>query len=344
MGINLKDIIIKKEVSFDDLKGKILVIDSFNILYQFLATIRQRDGTLLMDSKGRITSHLNGLFYRTLSMLQKGLKPAFVFDGKPPDLKYKEHERRTKLKQEAQKKFEEAKEKKDIEGMKKFAQRTSKLTKDMIKEAKELVGAMGLPVIQAPSEGETQASHIVKKGEAFAVVSQDYDSLLSGAPRLIQNLTVSERKKKPGKLTFETIKPEILELDTNLNNLGIDNDQLIALAMLVGTDYNPSGVKGIGPKNALKLVKQHGKDFDKLFEEVKFEESCGISWTEVYYTIKKMPTTNDYKLEFANLDEVKIKKLLVDKFDFSEERVENQLAKLRKKLKSKQQKGLTEWF
>jgi flap endonuclease-1 len=344
MGINLKDIIIKKEVSFDDLKGKVLVIDSFNVLYQFLATIRQADGTPLMDSKGHITSHLNGLFYRTTKLLQYNIRPAFVFDGKSPALKHREKERRQQIKQEAKLKYEEAKEKEDIDAMKKYAQRTMTLNQEMVEQAKELIAALGLPVIQAPSEGEAQAAYIVKKGDAFAVVSQDYDSLLSGASRLIQNLTVSERKKLPGKLSFATIKPEIIELDENLNNLGINNDQLIALAMLVGTDYNPGGVKGIGPKNAIKLVKQYKKDFSSLFTSVKFEESCGIGWEEVYNTFKKMPVIDEYSLSFRNLDEEKIKKLLVDKFDFSEERVESQLEKLRKGLESKKQKGLKEWF
>jgi len=181
MGINFKDIIVKKEVSFDDLKNKILVIDSFNILYQFLATIRQADGTPLMDSKGRITSHLNGLFYRTTKMMQCSIKPAFVFDGKSPELKHREHERRQGLKKEAQKKFDEAKEKEDTEAMRKYAQRAMSLSREMVDQAKELILALGLPVIQAPSEGEAQAAYIVKKNDAFAVVSQDYDSLLSGA-------------------------------------------------------------------------------------------------------------------------------------------------------------------
>lgn len=344
MGTNLTYVIIKKEVSFEQLKDKKLAVDSFNILYQFLSTIRQRDGMPLMNSEGKITSHLNGLFYRTTKMLQKGLKPVFVFDGKPPELKRKERERRMKLKEEAQAKFEEAKKKEDVDAMKKYSQRTSKLTGEIIEEAKELVQAMGLPVVQAPSEGESQAAAMVKKGDVFAVVSQDYDSLLSGASRLIQNLTVSERKKKPGKLSFSVVKPQMIELEPNLNELGIDNDQLIALSMLVGTDYNIGGVKGIGPKNALKLVKQHGKDFDNLFEEVRFEEKCGVEWTEVYYTIKKMPITEDYKLEWKELDEDRIKKILVEKCDFSEERVDNQLAKLVKNAKEKQQKGLNEWF
>jgi flap endonuclease-1 len=344
MGINLRDIIIKKEVSFEDLKSKVLVIDSFNVLYQFLATIRQQDGTPLMDSKGSITSHLNGLFYRTTKMLQYGIKPAFVFDGKSPALKHKEKERRQQIKHEARIKYEEAKEKEDIDAMKKYAQRTMTLTPNMVDQAKELIQALGLPVIQAPSEGEAQAAYIVKSGKAFAVVSQDYDSLLSGASRLIQNLTVSERKKLPGKLSFATIKPEMIELDENLNNLGIDRDQLIAVAMLIGTDYNPGGVKGIGPKNALKLIKQYKKDFPSLFASVKFNESCGVSWEDVYNTFKQMPVTDDYNLDFKDINEKKVKEILVNKADFSEERVDNQLEKLQKGLESKKQKGLGEWF
>jgi flap endonuclease-1 len=344
MGINLKDIIIKKEVSFDCLKGKVLVIDSFNILYQFLATIRQQDGTLLMDSKGNVTSHLNGLFYRTTKLLQYNIRPAFVFDGKSPALKHREKERRQQLKQEAKLKYEEAKEKEDIDAMKKYSQRTMTLNQDMVEQAKELIAALGLPVIQAPSEGEAQAAHIVKRGDAFAVVSQDYDSLLSGASRLIQNLTVSERKKLPGKFSFTAVKPEIIELDENLNNLGLDNDQLIALAMLIGTDYNPGGVKGIGPKNALKLVRQYKKDFNSLFASVRFEESCGVSWEDVYDTFKKMPVTDGYDLDFKNIDEKKIRQILVDKADFSEERINSQLEKLQKGLESKKQKALGEWF
>jgi flap endonuclease-1 len=344
MGINLKEIIIKKEVSFEDLKDKILVIDSFNILYQFLATIRQMDGTSLMDSKGRITSHINGLFYRTTKLMQHNIKPVFVFDGKSPALKHKEKERRQQIKQEAKIKYEEAKEKEDIDAMKKYAQRTMTLTPEMIEQAKELVKALGLPYIQAPSEGESQAAHIVKKGEAFAVVSQDYDSLISGTPKLIQNLTVSERKKLPGKLSFATVKPELIELSENLNSLGVDNDQLIAVAMLIGTDYNVGGVKGIGPKNALKLVKQYGKDFDSLFSHVKFEESCGLEWKEIYNTIKNIPVTDNYCIDFKGIDEETVRSLLVEKFDFSEERVNAQLEKLSKSNKSKQQKGLGEWF
>ena len=188
MGTNLKDLIEFKEITFDELKNKIVVIDTFNMLYQFLSNIRQRDGSLLKDSKGNVTSHLTGLLGRTIKFLEMGLKPAFVFDGVPPKLKQQERKRRKELKQVAKIQYNQAKAKGNIEDMKKYASRTSRLTTEMINEAKDLVNALGCPVIQAPSEGEAQAAYIVNQGEAFAVVSEDYDSLLYGAKRILKNL------------------------------------------------------------------------------------------------------------------------------------------------------------
>ena len=190
MGVNLKDLIVKKEVSIQDLAGKKVVVDGNNILYQFLATIRQQDGTPLMDSKGNITSHLNGLFYRTTKLMQSGIKPCFVFDGKAPDLKFAERERRAGLKKEAAKLYEDAKSREDVDDMKKYGMRTSRLTKEMIAEAAELLDALGLPVVFAPSEGEAQAAYMAKQGDVYAEISQDYDCLLFGVPRMIQNLTI----------------------------------------------------------------------------------------------------------------------------------------------------------
>jgi len=344
MGVAIIDILKTKELSFEELKNKKIAIDAFNILYQFLSTIRQRDGSLLTDSNGNITSHLVGLFARTTNLMEKGIKLAFVFDGEVPELKEEERERRKAIKQEAQRKYELAVEKKDIEAMKKFAARTSVLTKEMVQEAKDLISALGLPVIQAPSEGEAQASFMVKKNKAFAVVSQDVDALIFGAPLLIRNLSISGRRKKADSLSYATVKPELIDLSENLNILGIDQDQLIVLGMLVGTDYNKGGIKGIGPKNALKLVKNYKKDFDELFKQVKWNEYFNFGWKDVYYLIKKMKVTDNYKLRWEELDVEKIIKLLVEKHDFSRERVEKGLAKLLKNNKSKQQKGLKDFF
>ena len=344
MGIAFKDIIVAKEIAIEDLKGKVLAVDSYNVLYQFLTTIRARDGTVLMDSKGDVTSHLVGLFNRTTKLMSEGLKLAFVFDGKPPKLKEKERERRKELKIEAGKLYEEAKKKEDIEGMKKYAARTSRLDKDMVEEAKKVIEALGLPVVQAPSEGEAQAAHIVREGKAFAAVSQDFDSLIHGAPKLVRNLSIAGKRKKANQLAYETVKPEIIDLSENLNNLSIDQEQLIAVALLVGTDYNPGGVKGIGPKNALKLVRNYGKDFDKMFLEAKWKEHFDFPWTEAYYLINNMPVSNDFKLEWKGIDKERLMKILIDKHDFSEERVNSALEKLEKEKEEKKQKGLTDFF
>ena len=344
MGIAFKDLLVSKELSIDELKDKVLVVDSYNLLYQFITTIRSRDGSLLTDSKGNVTSHLIGVFSRTAKLLEKGLKLAFVFDGKPPKLKDVEREKRKTLKIEAEKKYQEALKEKDEEGMKKYASRTSRLTLEMVEEAKKLISAFGLPVVQAPSEGEAQAAYMSKKEDVFGVVSQDFDSLIHQAPKLIRNLSITGKRKLSSRLKYESVKPEIIDLAENLNHLGIDQNQLIALAMLIGTDYNPGGIKGIGPKNALKLVKKHKSDFDSLFKEVKWKESFDFDWEEVYYLIKKMPVTDDYELKWKDINIEEIKRLLVKDHDFSEERVSKTLEKLSKKEESKKQKGLGEFF
>ena len=195
MGLNIRDIVPRKEISFESLNGKIIAVDAFNTLYQFLSSIRQYDGSSLQDSKGRITSHLSGLFYRNIALLSDEIKLIYVFDGKPPALKYKTHEARREAKDEAREKYEKAKSEEDIEGMGKYSRQLAYLTGEMIEESKELLEAMGIAVVQGAGEGEAQAAWLAKNNEAYAVASQDYDSLLFGAPRLIQNLTMAKTRK-----------------------------------------------------------------------------------------------------------------------------------------------------
>ncbi|RLE46145.1 flap endonuclease-1 [Candidatus Woesearchaeota archaeon] len=344
MGVAIVDLLKTRELNFNDLKNKVVAIDAFNVLYQFLTTIRQADGTLLKDSNGNITSHIVGLFARTTNLMSKGIKLVFVFDGETPDLKKQERERRIELKKEAKKKYEIAKQREDIEDMKKYASRTTKLTPEMVNEAKELLSALGLPIVQAPSEGEAQASYMVRQGDVYATVSQDIDSLLFGSPRLIRNLTISSRRKLAGRLSYTAVKPEIISLTDTLNELGIDQKQLIVLGMLVGTDFNVGGIKGIGPKKALALVREHKHDFDTLFKEAKWDEFFDFSWEIVYDFFENVPVTEDYKLEWNMPDVDRLKRLLVDGFEFSEERVDNTLAKFLKEKEKHQQKGLNEFF
>jgi len=342
MGIALKDLIIGEEIGLEDLKGKVLAVDSYNMLYQFLTTIRGRDGTLLMDSSGNITSHLVGLFSRVTKLMQQGMKLVFVFDGKAPDLKKKERERRKELKIAAAKEYDAAVKREDIDAMKKYASRMTRLTPDLVDEAKLLIKSLGLPIVDAPSEGEAQAAYMVKKGDCYASVSQDFDSLVHQTPLLVKNLSIAGKRKKTNKLSYETVKPELINLADNLNNLGIDQDQLIALAILVGTDYNIGGVKGIGPKKAINLVKEYGNDFDAMFKSQKWE--FDFPWTDVFYTIKKMPMVDDYNISFGDVHIDKLKELLVEKHDFSMERVNGTIDKLMKQAEEKKQKGLGDFF
>ena len=344
MGVALTELLLIKKIELEFLQNKVLVVDAPMWLYQFLSSIRQRDGTLLMDSKGDVTSHLTGLFTRVSNLIENNIKLAFVFDGEPPKLKHLTLEKRKEIKIEAEKKFEKAKEKEDLELMKKYAARTSRLTIEMIDEAKKLVEAFGLPVIEAPSEAEAQASLIVKNNDAFALATNDADALLFEAPRIVRNLNMAGKKKKINTLSYETIKPDFIVLEENLKHLGIKQEQLIALAMLIGTDYNNGGIKGIGPKTALKLVKEYKTNLEALFKEVKWGNFFDFSWEVVFDLIKNMPVDGHYHLKWKEVDEEKIMKLLVDKHDFSEERVKNQIEDLVEGNKKKNQKGLGEFF
>ena len=334
MGIKFGGIINKKEISFDDLNKKKIVIDASNMLYQFISSIRQPDGTPLTDSKGKVTSHLQGTFYRLGNLIQKGCLIAVCFDGKPPLLKIHEQEQREYRKQLAERKLARAQEDGDEESMLKYSKQTSRLTFEMCNETKELIKAMGLPVIQSPSESDAQISFMCERGDVDYVASSDHDCLLYGCPKLLLNLTVSQKRKVRN--IYVKTNPELIELKEVLDSLQINQDQLIALAIMIGTDYDP-GIKGIGPKTALKLVKQN-KDFDKLFKEL----APDFDWKKIYATFKSMPIIKNYQLRWLEPDPEKIKKILVDEHDFSEERVDNMLEKLSKK--EKNQKGLSSFL
>lgn len=345
MGLQFKELVIKKEISISYLKGKILAVDSMNLLYQFLTTIRGIDGSPLTDNQGHVTSHLIGLFSRTTHLMEKGLKLAFVFDGKAPEIKQKTWEKRTSIKHEASLKLKEAEESGNIQDMKKFASRTAILTKEMIEESKKLILALGCPIIQAPSEGEAQATHLVKTGHAYASVSQDYDNLIFGCPTLIRNLSIEGKRKKAGKFGYQKINPEIILLKEVLDHLQLSLDQLIIVAILVGTDYNPGGVKGIGPKNAIKLVKEFKDDFEALLQKVEWKKHYpDLGWKELFDTIKNIPVTNDYKLEWKSINEKAVIQLLVEEHNFSLERVQGKLDDLKKTQAPMAQKGLNSFF
>jgi len=324
MGLQIGDIIVKKEIQFSDLKAKTIFVDAFNAIYQFLTTIRQPDGTPLKDSNGNITSHLSGLFYRNLKLITEGMKLVYVFDGEAPDLKGKTKEKRLQARKLAKEKYEKAVSEEDVEAMGKYARSEVHLDEKKIKESKELLEAMGIAVVQAPGEGEAQASYLVEQGLGYAVASQDYDCLMFKTPLLIQNLSMSRKRKTIS--GYREVFPQIIKLDEVLKGLEINQEQLICLGILCGTDYNPGGVKGIGPKKSLKIVREF-KTKEKIFNVIgkdKYEKyEINFVWEDIYNEIAEPNVKKDVKIEFPKVDKDKIKEVLL-KYEFSENRIDNQ--------------------
>ena len=343
MGVNLRKLVPKTKVDLKSLSGKSIAIDAYNALYQFLAIIRQPDGTPLKDSTGRITSHLSGLFYRTANLVEMEIKVVYVFDGVPPALKEVEIKRRTKVKAEALIKYERALQEGRIEEARTYAQMTSRLKDYMAEDSKRLLTQMGVPWVQAPSEGEAQAAHLAKKGDTNYCASQDYDSLLFGAPTLLRNVTISGRRKLPRKPVYVEVVPEIIELDQLLKELNVTREQLIDIGILVGTDFNPEGVKGIGPKTALKLIKQYGS-LEKLLPTLK-EAEIAVEPQRIREIFLNPKVTDNYKLTWREPDIEGVVDFLCRERDFSEERVRKALKKMTEGLrKAKGKVTLEKWF
>jgi len=337
MGVDIGDLFKKETITIHDLQNRVIAIDAHNVLHQFLAIIRQRDGTLLKDSKGQITSHLSGLFYRTANLIEAKIKPVYVFDGEPHKLKARTLQQRRERKEQAEKDWEEALKKGDLEKARSKAQQTSRITDEIIQQSIELLDALGIPHVNAPSEGEAQASYMVKKGDAYAVGSQDFDCLLFGTPILIRNLTSSGRRKLPNKKSYVKVTPELIRLKPVLKSLNIIQKQLVDMAILIGTDYN-EGVKGYGSKKSLKLIKQAGNVENALATVGSSDPPTIQEIKEIREIFLHPKVTDDYSLRWSKTDKDAVIKILCDKHHFSEGRIEpiiNKFSKIEDMIKQK---------
>jgi flap endonuclease-1 len=286
MGVKFRDIVSPESIKFEQLENKIVALDAANIIYQFLSSIRQADGTPLKDQNGNITSHFSGILYRTSSLIDKGIKPIYIFDGTSDILKKGTQDKRREVKEESQKQWDKALEEGRIEDARKYAKRSSRMSREIIEGSKKLLELMGVPYIQAKGEGEAQASYMVERGDAWAVGSQDYDCILFGAPRMVRNLTITG-----GKANLE-----IINLEKVLKDLEITREQLVDIAILVGTDFN-MGVKGIGAKTGLKLIKEHDNIFNVLEkQDIQLEVEPEIL-RDIFL---KHEVVSDYKLQWSS--------------------------------------------
>ncbi|KZX13922.1 flap endonuclease-1 [Methanobrevibacter oralis] len=327
MGVKLKDIIKAESINFKDLEGRTVSIDAFNTLYQFLSTIRQQDGRPLTDENGNITSHLSGILYRNSSMIEKGIKPIYVFDGTPTDLKRETIAKRREIRDESEKIYKEALARNDTKTASKYAKRSSKLSPDIIESSKKLLTLMGIPYIEAKGEGEAQAAYLVSKGDAWAVASQDYDCLLFGAKRVIRNLAVNSNL---GNL-------EYYELKKVLSSLNITQEELIDMGILIGTDFC-EGLKGVGAKTALKLAKNN--QLKEKIAELQKETTHDLK--EVHDIFLNHEVNTDYKIKFEKVKQDKLIEFLCYEHGFSQDRVIKASDKL--KNLSSNQGSLDAWF
>ncbi len=342
MGVQLADLIKSKPLQFKELAGKKVAIDAMNSLYQFLSIIRQPTGEPLKDSSGRVTSHLSGLLYRNVNLMDFGILPVYVFDGRPPGLKEGVVKDRIEIRTKAEKKWKEALSAGDLETARSFAQQASRLSGDMIHDSKMLLEYMGIPTVQAFTEGEAQAAYMTSRGDVWATGSQDYDSLLFGAHRLARNLTISGKRKIPRKNIYVDVVPEIFHLDKVLEEIKIDREQLIELSILIGTDYNPGGVEGIGPKKAYKCIKEFGSAKKALMDKGIHPD---FDIDEIKELFLKPKITEDYDLNWNAPDIDKAVRFLCDERDFSIERVEKALQRLETSIKEVgSQSSLDGWF
>jgi len=348
MGVKINELVneVKQTITFENLFKKDIAIDAFNTIYQFLAIIRQRDGTPLKDYQGKITSHLSGLFYRSINFLEHNIKPIYVFDGMPSELKLDTIRERKKIKAEAHKKMVEAQDAEDFKEAKKFAQLTSKLDESMVEESKKLIESMGIPIIQATSEGEAQSAYMVEAGDAWACASQDYDTLLFGGKRLVRNFAISRSRKV--KDTTITLDIEYVSLSKFLKNLGITREQLVEMGLLIGTDFFP-GIKGIGQKTALDLIKKYSSIENILKSNVKVGNKVIFIDPDLVAQIKKIFLNPDVKKDYIvpkpkKINFERIEELLIEQHNFSRQRVENALERLRKLDSKKTQISLDDFL
>lgn len=354
MGIKGLMILIKtdapdsyKETDKTVYKGKVIAIDASIALYQFLVQIRTK-GTgygqqLLVDDNGEVTSHIQGFFNRAANLLENGIKPVYVFDGKPPALKYAELVKRKELKKKAEKEADEAEERilahgientddsdleEAISDLNKASKRNIHITKQQIEDVKTLLTLMGIPVINAPCEAEAQCAELVKSGKVYATGTEDMDALTFGTPIILRKLTMPESAKE-----------KVIEINVSkvLSGLDLTYEQFIDFCILCGCDYCES-IKGIGPKTALKLLRKHG-DIETIIENLPDKYTVPSSLEdhldEVRGLFKNPEVTKDIEFKFTKPDREGIMDFLVGQKGFNKERVTKVIDKISGKVKIK---------
>lgn len=331
-----------KEFQLKNLFGRKVAIDALMCLYQFLIAVRQLDGQQLTNEDGETTSHLLGLFYRTIRMVENNIKPVYVFDGKPPVLKGGELEKRLQRRQEAEKQLEGAKESGDVAETMKFEKRMVRVSREQNDEAKKLLEYMGIPYVEAPCEAEAQCAELAAGGKVFAAASEDMDTLCYKPPFLLRHLTFSEARKMP---------IDQLEYSEAIAGLELSHEEFIDMCILLGCDYCET-IKGVGPVTAYKLIKEHGL-LEKIVEWIelnpskskyKVPENWPYKEARQLFLKPEVTPSSDVTIKWKEPDMEGLVNYMVKEKGFSEDRIRSGAEKLKKGLKGGVQGRLDGFF
>src|SRR5438093_12910821 len=336
----LTPILKREQTSLKALKGTSFAIDASIEIHRVLRPVRHPDGAPSTDSQGRVTSHLIGLLTRNSRMIADfDMKPVFVFDGKPNPLKRRTLEIRREVRKKAEVEYVEAISKKDYAKAWSKAVMTGRVTGSVLDDAKRLLTLMGIPWLEALEDAEAQASFMAARGDVWAVGSKDYDCLLYGAPILARYLTLTGREWLPAQRRSRPLIPELIRLSENLALIGITREQLVDLAILVGTDFN-QGMKGIGQKKALQLVQDYGS-IEQMAEEIRSKLTEDL--TSVRRVFLKPRVLEEYVLKRSPPDRDGLVKFLSEERGFNKERVERLTERLIRR-GEKTDAGLENWL
>ncbi|RKO99748.1 hypothetical protein CXG81DRAFT_14103 [Caulochytrium protostelioides] len=312
-----------REHEMKDYFGRKVAVDASMCLYQFLIAVRS-EGQNLTNEDGETTSHLMGFFYRTLRMMDNGIKPIYVFDGKPPQMKSGELAKRGARRAAAEVSLKEAQEAGEQENIDKYTRRLVRVTKEHNTEVQQLLTLMGIPFVVAPAEAEAQCAALAAAGKVYGAASEDMDTLTFGTPTLLRHMTYSENRKKPiNEVSYEQV----------LEGLEMTKETFVDLCILLGCDYCES-IRGIGPHRALALLREHQSIENILASLDPDKFTVPEDWP--YAEARRLflhpdvadPATFDF--EWKKPDEEGLVQFMVNEKGFSEKRIRDGIAKLNK--------------
>jgi flap endonuclease-1 len=308
---------IVNEVTYDKLQYKKIAIDISIILYQVIIAIRN-SGSDLTNKQGEITSHILGLFNKTIYLLKKNIIPIYIFDGKPPLLKNKVLQLRRNIKEKSYIKYKECENEDDKI---KYFKRTVTISRLQIQQTKELLDLMGVPYINAPEEADSQCAYLAKNGYVDGVLTEDMDILTFGSPIIYRNLS---SYKKP---TLE------INLNNMLEKLDLTYDQFVEFCILLGCDYCES-IKFIKANDMYAFYMKFKNIPDTLnyLSEQGHNIKSYTNYLEIkeYFKTDNKIITNIENLELKNPNLKKLEDILINKYGLIKSKIIHKLNFLKK--------------